>query len=407
MPAAYIRRRAYELAREEVRGLVGNVEAVHVEHIEEVPVDVIGPALEENAGRNDDAVMENVIGAPDPDLSANSDSVENEQTSGSDSENDSAINNGDHSDSDASIAGELQDEDPEDQAGGDSDDDYGNVNFEDDNLTVQLAKWSCSHGITLEATTSLLGILRPLHPELPKTAEALRQTSKRKYAVKDLNNGQYSHLGFGSLFRSIDPTRLDCIKVEMGCDGFPVFKSTGTECWPLLAKCTQAGVHTPAVVGVFYGVGKPAPLRIFLEDLMNDIRNYTANGVLIRNRRLPFSVKYFVCDAVARAYIRCVMGATSHHGCERCEQEGYTIDHVCVFGTVSGRLRTDQSFRDQRDADHHDGISPLLDINIDMVSQFPLDPMHLVDLGVLRRFMEFTLGRGNVNARMGPTQRAL
>jgi hypothetical protein len=37
--------------------------------------------------------------------------------------------------------------------------------------------------------------------------------------------------------------------------------------------------------------------------------------------------------------------------------------------------------------DHIKGKSPLLNIQIKMVSQFPLDSMHLIHLGVLKRLL--------------------
>jgi hypothetical protein len=40
------------------------------------------------------------------------------------------------------------------------------------------------------------------------------------------------------------------------------------------------------------------------------------------------------------------------------------------------------------DESHHKYVSPLLDlINVDMVFDFPLDPMHLVFLGVVKRYL--------------------
>ncbi|KAK3931718.1 Halomucin [Frankliniella fusca] len=412
IPAAYIRRRAYLLAREEARG-VGAAIQPPVEQVVHAPVLEGDPVLDPG-----NETADNNSGS-DSNLDSGNDSADNDDGDfhgNRDSENDNANNDNeeggfrqdDNDDSDNSGgSSDMEYEAHEGHESGDSDDAYEDVNVENDPFTTRLAKWSCFYGITLEATTALLDILREDHPQLPKTAEALRHTPKRKVTVKDLNNGQYVHFGFGNLFRSIDAARLDSIEVEIGCDGFPIFGSTGTECWPLLAKCAKAEIKTPDVIGIFYGTGKPEPLRDFLDDFMNDVRDYIRNGVVIRNRRLPFSIKYFVCDAAARAYLRCVYGSTSHNGCDKCEQEGYTVDHVCVFSTVAGRLRTDQSFRDQRDMQHHNGISPLLDIPIEMVSKFPIEPMHLIDLGVMRRFMEFTMGRGNLEARMGPAQKAL
>lgn len=51
-------------------------------------------------------------------------------------------------------------------------------------------------------------------------------------------------------------------------------------------------------------------------------------------------------------------------------------------------LRTNDSFRVMDDESYHKYVSPFLDlINVDMVFDFPLDPMHLVYLGVVKRYL--------------------
>lgn len=276
-------------------------------------------------------------------------------------------------------------------------------------MTNKLAKWSSNYGITLQATRALLDILRTEHPELPLTAESLRQTSKKRLQVKILQNGEYVHLGFAVLFELLDVTRLDgqIIEVDVNIDGLSIHKSSGKEAWPILIRCSNGGVKRPVPIGLFYGVGKPRPLRSYLEDFIQDVQQLAAEGVLIQNRRYQFGITKFVCDALARAYLKCCMGHKSHHGCEKCEQEGYSIGKNTVYLTASGRLRHDQSFLNQSDPQHHNGVSPLVELNLGLVSQFVLDPMHLVDYGCVKRFLEFVLSKGRLNARMSPAQRNL
>jgi len=50
-------------------------------------------------------------------------------------------------------------------------------------------------------------------------------------------------------------------------------------------------------------------------------------------------------------------------------------------------LRTDELFRNQEQPYHHQGRSPLLNIEALLVSQFRLDGLHLIDLGVFKRFL--------------------
>jgi hypothetical protein len=48
---------------------------------------------------------------------------------------------------------------------------------------------------------------------------------------------------------------------------------------------------------------------------------------------------------------------------------------------LSSPLRTDLSFREQRHRNHHDKVSPFVELDIDMVRSFPLDYMHFFLFG--------------------------
>lgn len=58
-----------------------------------------------------------------------------------------------------------------------------------------------------------------------------------------------------------------------------------------------------------------------------------------------------------------------------------------TFPKTDAELRTDTSFMNRTDEEHHKGVSPFVALNIGMVTHFPLDYMHLVCLGVTWRFL--------------------
>ena len=62
-------------------------------------------------------------------------------------------------------------------------------------------------------------------------------------------------------------------------------------------------------------------------------------------------------------------------------------------------LRTKQSFIQQLDKKHHNGRSPLLVLNVDMINWFPLDYMHLVLLGVFKRLLDIWKGSWNKRSK--------
>lgn len=95
----------------------------------------------------------------------------------------------------------------------------------------------------------------------------------------------------------------------------------------------------------------------------------------------------FVCDAPARAYIKCIKYHSGYNSCERCTQNGEWEGRV-VFPYQKCSVRTNETFANRTDPCHHNGISPLETyLGIGLVSQFVMEPMHLVYLGFGRKFV--------------------
>ena len=63
------------------------------------------------------------------------------------------------------------------------------------------------------------------------------------------------------------------------------------------------------------------------------------------------------------------------------------MENRMTFPETSAALRTDKSFGVMVDEDHHLGPSPFSTLSIGMVTNFPIDYMHLSCLGVMRKLM--------------------
>ena len=110
-----------------------------------------------------------------------------------------------------------------------------------------------------------------------------------------------------------------------------------------------------------------------------------------QDKHFNLTIKYFLCDALARSFLKCIINHTGYSSCERC----------CIHGTYEGRivfneeieyaLREDAAFRLTSYVDHQRGqLSPLANIaEINLISTFVLDYMHLVCLGVVRRILNY------------------
>lgn len=64
-----------------------------------------------------------------------------------------------------------------------------------------------------------------------------------------------------------------------------------------------------------------------------------------------------------------------------------------VYDTQAGNTRTDSEFRNFVDKIHHHNLTPwaTCPFIIDLIWQFPADPMHLIDLGVMKKKLELLL----------------
>ena len=81
-----------------------------------------------------------------------------------------------------------------------------------------------------------------------------------------------------------------------------------------------------------------------------------------------------------------VKSHSGYAGCDKCIQHGECNGKI-TFPETSAPLRTNLTFDEMTDEEHHQCASPLQGTGIGMVSQFPLDYMHLVCLGVMRRLL--------------------
>ncbi|CAL8141491.1 unnamed protein product [Orchesella dallaii] len=139
------------------------------------------------------------------------------------------------------------------------------------------------------------------------------------------------------------------------------------------------------MIGLYFGDKKPSNLE-FLQEFIADCKEMETNGLTVDDKIYYFRLSKILADAPARSFLKAVKNHNSYYGCERCNQRGEWSGRV-VFNCNSSVLRTDSSFRSKRDIAHHNGDSIFLELDIDMVSQFPLDYLHLVCLGVVRKVL--------------------
>ena len=270
-------------------------------------------------------------------------------------------------------------------------------------LISELKIWALKHKVTHSCIDGLLQILKPYHSELPLSAKTLLKcNSILSSLVKKVNPdhpqdmSEYVYFGIRRNLERIVNVALHKDKVLellFNMDGLPLFKSSSLEFWPILGKIfsTDHYEYKPFIISIYSGFGKPQSFENYLSDFIEEINNLLKNGIEIKGYRFQIKVKCFICDRPARAFIKCIKGHNGYFACERCKVEGESYKNRIIYNSI-GDKRTNQSFRQQKDPQHHEVLgaitaSPLLCIDppIDLVYQFILDIMHLIFLGVKKK----------------------
>ena len=170
------------------------------------------------------------------------------------------------------------------------------------------------------------------------------------------------------------------LKLQFNMDGLPLINSGGVEFWPILGKVHfHYDLYDPFIIAAYKGIGKPAILSRYLDEFVKELNHLLENGVIIECEHFEIEVMCFICDTPARAFIKNISGHTGFYACERCTVKGSKSENRTIFPSITAPMRTDESFRTQKQPEHHNGVSPLLKIvpAINMIFHFSLDFMHL------------------------------
>lgn len=135
-------------------------------------------------------------------------------------------------------------------------------------------------------------------------------------------------------------------------------------------------------ITVTCGTSKPENLD-FLKDTVGDLQKILQNGLQYEGRNVEVTLKSIVCDAPARAMVKGMKQYSGYFGCDKCSQRGLWLGRMTFPEIENFTCRTNQSFRNWENAEHHHTVSPFTDFPIDMVKAFPIDYMHQACLGVM------------------------
>lgn len=273
--------------------------------------------------------------------------------------------------------------------------------------------WVVDNNVPHQIVDKLLPILKArLLPEIPKCTKTLLKCNVNldkiePMEVSDGSMGEFIYFGIKTqLKKKVDVSQHpnDLLELIVNIDGFSPFKSSAVAVWPILGKVyTESDMYKPFTIAVYAGNGKPKSCEDYLMKFVKELNLILPSGVEIEKRHFTIKIKFFVCDCPARAFLKCIVGHCAFHGCERCRVIGQKVNKVTVFLQTDAEKRTDLSFARFVHLQHHtNDASPLCAVEppINMISQFILDPMHLVYLGCTKRLLEYLLSASTHKVRL-------
>lgn len=273
-------------------------------------------------------------------------------------------------------------------------------------LSDELADWALQYNVSHVAVTALLKILRKTHLDLPKDSRTIFGTESvaSAVAVKNVAGGSYYHFGIEpgviSVLTKFGIDNSETVELHVNIDGLPLHRSTNAQFWPILGLIANCKYREPFVIGLFYGNVKPVDTAEYMNDFVTDCLALQTTGIRCNDKTYKIVLTAVICDTPARAFVKNTKGHAGYFGCDKCSQEGEYVAGRMTFPETAAELRTDHSFRALINEEHHTGQSPLTKLSVDMITAFPLDYMHLICLGVMRKLLYLWI-KGPLHVRIG------
>jgi len=262
--------------------------------------------------------------------------------------------------------------------------------------------------ITLNKLLKLMKGHEVIHTKnLPLDSRTLLNTPKsNNNQIRIVEPGHYYHFGLVQQIQRFAPHNMNEIKLVIGIDGLPIAKSCNNQLWPILAYIVSSDINkTVFPIGIYYGKSKPNDSNDFLKDFIVEAKKLLTDGINVHGHNKKVLIHAFVCDAPARSYILKIKGHSGYFSCTRCLYEGENCESRVCFPYCNNKSaeRTHDMYVNMSNEEHHVGktTSKLTELpGVDLIRSFPLDYMHLVNLGIVKKLIQLWLFKGPLNVRL-------
>lgn len=114
------------------------------------------------------------------------------------------------------------------------------------------------------------------------------------------------------------------------------------------------------------------------------------NGIYVNGCNVQSRIEALICDTPAKSFVLCVTGHSGYSNCTKCTTEGEYVQNRMCFPQIDAPCRSDTDFIEKIDDNYHKPniTCSLLKIpHFNPVTNVPLDYMHVVCLGIMRKLM--------------------
>uniref|UniRef100_A0A7M5VDW5 Uncharacterized protein n=1 Tax=Clytia hemisphaerica TaxID=252671 RepID=A0A7M5VDW5_9CNID len=182
----------------------------------------------------------------------------------------------------------------------------------DDNSKLQsnLRNVATKYRLSRGCVNDLLSALIDYGVEVPKDSRTLLKTQRTIDDIIHNPGDESSYRYFGiknNLLLLLSENLLDLsenkLKLLVNIDGVPISKSSKSQLWPILGAVFRSKFVFP--IAIYHGTSKPSSAEVFLSDFVDEVVDLVRNGIEFDGTIIIFELKAIICDAPARAFVKC------------------------------------------------------------------------------------------------------
>ena len=262
-----------------------------------------------------------------------------------------------------------------------------------------LQTFACDFNVSRTGVNFLLKKLSNLFPLLPTDYRSLLATPRETNA-RIVNPGKYVHFGLDYglrlIFDAISLEKLSIlstVSVNFFVDGVNFFNlSQNNSFWIILGRVSTIE-KSVFPIGLYNGHSKPSSFDDLLSDFVAELKIMLSDGIFYKGRKINITIGLICLDTPARADVCGIAHHNNYYSCPKCIIKGYYQDGRFIFDSHSLLLRSNESFKFRVNPEFHKRSSIMETVpGLKMIDQFPLDYMHVVLFGVVKKWVKSTLG---------------